>query len=513
VSEVRPIRRALLAVYDKTGIVEFARSLREMDVELVSSGGTAATLHAAGLDVTEVADVTGSPEMLDGRVKTLHPRIHAGLLADRRKPEHVAQLEEQGIEPFDLVVVNLYPFRETVAAGAGFDDVIEKIDIGGPAMVRASAKNFESVGVVVDPSRYRMVLDEVALEGGLTRATRFALAAEAFAHTAGYDAAVARWFAEQEGSGGLPAFAGLTLSKVTDLRYGENPHQRGAAYAEIGGPGLLGGAKVLQGKEMSFNNWLDAWAAYELALALPERSCVIVKHNNPCGAAARDSAASSYTAAFDCDTVSAFGGVVAFHAECDGSAAEAMRDVFTEVVIAPGFSDEALVAFAARSNLRVVRAPLEQRTGPDVRTLPGGALVQDPDVVRERRDAFEVASTREPTEDEWDDLLFAWTVAWRVRSNTIVLARDRATVGIGAGQMSRVDSSWIAARKAGDRAKGAVVASDAFFPFPDALEVAAEAGCTAVIHPGGSKGDEEVLRAAEAHGMAVVLTGTRHFRH
>jgi phosphoribosylaminoimidazolecarboxamide formyltransferase/IMP cyclohydrolase len=514
VSEVRPIRRALLAVYDKTGVVELAQELRDLDVELVSSGGTAAALRAAALEVTEVADITGSPEMLDGRVKTLHPRIHAGLLADRRKPDHVAQLEEQGIEPFDLVVVNLYPFRETVAAGAGFDDVIEKIDIGGPAMVRASAKNFESVAVVVDPARYRMILDEIALEGGVTRATRFALAAEAFAHTAAYDAAVAGWFADQETSGAtLPSYAGLALAKITDLRYGENPHQRGALYAEVGGPGLLGGAEVLQGKEMSFNNWLDAWAAYDLAIALPDDACVIVKHNNPCGAAARDSAASSYAAAFDCDTVSAFGGVVAFHGTCDGPAAEAMRDVFTEVVIAPAIADEALALFAPRPNLRVLRAPLEQPTGFDIRTLPGGALVQDPDAVRESRDAFQVASSREPTEHEWDDLLFAWRVAWRVKSNTIVFARDRATVGIGAGQMSRVDSSWIAARKAGDRAKGAVVASDAFFPFPDALEVAGEAGCTAVIHPGGSKGDQEVLRAAEARGMAVVLTGTRHFRH
>jgi len=514
VSEVRPIRRALLAVYDKTGVIELAQELRELDVELVSSGGTAAALRAAGLDVTEVAEVTGSPEMLDGRVKTLHPTIHAGLLADRRNPDHVAQLEEHHIEPFDLVVVNLYPFRETVASGAGFDDVIEKIDIGGPAMVRASAKNFGSVTVVVDPRRYRVILDEIALEGGITRATRFALAAEAFAHTAAYDAAVAGWFAEQEASGdALPSYAGLALAKITDLRYGENPHQRGALYTAVGGPGFLGGAEALQGKEMSFNNWLDAWAAYDLAIALPDASCVIVKHNNPCGASARRTPAESYAAAFECDTVSAFGGVVAFHGICDAAAADAMRDVFTEVVIAPGYDDDALAAFASRKNLRVVRAPLDQPIAFDIRTLPGGALVQDPDAVRETRSAFEVASAREPTEDEWEDLLFAWTIAWRVKSNTIVFARDRATVGIGAGQMSRVDSSWIAARKAGDRAKGAVVASDAFFPFPDALEVAAEAGCTAVIHPGGSKGDEEVLKTAEAHGMAVVLTGTRHFRH
>jgi phosphoribosylaminoimidazolecarboxamide formyltransferase / IMP cyclohydrolase len=514
VSEVRPVRRALVAVYDKTGVVELAQGLRELDVELVSSGGTAAALRAAGLEVTEVADVTGSPEMLDGRVKTLHPRIHAGLLADRRNPDHLAQLEAQGIEPFDLVVVNLYPFRETVASDAGFDDVIEKIDIGGPAMVRASAKNFESVAVVVDPRRYPMILDEIALEGGITRATRFALAAEAFAHTAAYDAAVAGWFGAQEaGEDALPSFAGLALTKVTDLRYGENPHQRGALYADMAGGGLLGGAQVLQGKEMSFNNWLDAWAAYDLAIALPEASCVIVKHNNPCGAAAHETLAGSYAAAFECDTVSAFGGVVAFHGTCDGPAADAMRDVFTEVVIAPAFDDDALATFGTRTNLRLVRAPLEQPTGLDIRTLPGGALVQDADAVRETRDRFEVASSREPTDGEWADLLFAWTIAWRVKSNTIVFARDRATVGIGAGQMSRVDSSWIAARKAGDRAKGAILASDAFFPFPDALEVAAEAGCTAVIHPGGSKGDEEVLKAAEAHGMAVVLTGTRHFRH
>jgi phosphoribosylaminoimidazolecarboxamide formyltransferase / IMP cyclohydrolase len=480
----------------------------------VPSGDTAAAPRATGLEVTEVADVTGSPEMLDGRVKTLHPRIHAGLLADRRNPDHLAQLEAQGIEPFDLVVVNLYPFRETVASDAGFDDVIEKIDIGGPAMVRASAKNFESVAVVVDPRRYPMILDEIALEGGITRATRFALAAEAFAHTAAYDAAVAGWFGAQEaGEDALPSFAGLALTKVTDLRYGENPHQRGALYADMAGGGLLGGAQVLQGKEMSFNNWLDAWAAYDLAIALPEASCVIVKHNNPCGAAAHETLAGSYAAAFECDTVSAFGGVVAFHGTCDGPAADAMRDVFTEVVIAPAFDDDALATFGTRTNLRLVRAPLEQPTGLDIRTLPGGALVQDADAVRETRDRFEVASSREPTDGEWADLLFAWTIAWRVKSNTIVFARDRATVGIGAGQMSRVDSSWIAARKAGDRAKGAILASDAFFPFPDALEVAAEAGCTAVIHPGGSKGDEEVLKAAEAHGMAVVLTGTRHFRH
>jgi len=522
VTDVREVRRALLAVYDKAGVVELARGLAEMGVSLVSSGGTATALREAGLEVTAVEEVTRFPEMLDGRVKTLHPRIHGGLLADKRKPEHLDQLAEHEIEPFDLVVVNLYPFRETVASGAGVDEVIEKIDIGGPAMVRAAAKNFESVGVVVDPSGYPEVLEEVRLHGGLSRATRERLAAAAFAHTATYDAVVAGWFAERAAPEALPVFVGLALEKVGDLRYGENPHQRGALYRDASGRGAVGGAmddgplggsRVLQGKDMSFNNWLDADAAYSLVAALPPRACVIVKHNNPCGVAVAAQLDEAYRRAFECDSVSAFGGIVAFDAPCTGAAAEAMRDVFTEVVIAPGYEPEALAAFGERQNLRVLEASLPDGGGLDVRTIPGGALVQDRDVVTERREDFVVVSSREPTEDEWRDLLLAWTIAWRVKSNTIVLVRDGATVGIGAGQMSRVDSSWIATRKAGDRAKGASLASDAFFPFPDALEVAADAGATAVIHPGGSKGDDAVLQAAEERGMAVVLTGRRHFRH
>jgi phosphoribosylaminoimidazolecarboxamide formyltransferase/IMP cyclohydrolase len=380
-------------------------------------------------------------------------------------------------------------------------------------MVRAAAKNHASVGVVVDPSRYDGVLNEIRREGGLMAETRRALAAAAFAHTAAYDAAVAGWFAQREAREDLPWFVGMAFEKTGDLRYGENPHQRGALYREVAGVGVLGGAEVLQGKEMSFNNWLDAYAASELVAALPEGAAVIVKHNNPCGAAAKGSSAASYRAAFDCDTVSAFGGIVAFHGTCDEEAAGAMREVFTEVVIAPAFTDGALAAFAERANLRIVRAPLQRDAGLDVRPLPGGALVQDRDVVTETRADWKVVSSREPTEREWADLELAWTIAWRVKSNTIVFVKDRATVGIGAGQMSRLDSSWIAARKAGDRAAGAALASDAFFPFPDALEVAADAGCTAVIHPGGSKGDEAVLAAAEARGMAVVLSGIRHFRH
>ena len=513
-TEVRPVRRALIAVFDKDGVVDLARGLSELGVELVSSGGTAATIAAADIDVTPVEAVTGFPEMLDGRVKTLHPRIHAGILADRRKPEHGSQLAEHDIEPIDLVVVNLYPFRETVASGAGEDDVIEKIDIGGPAMVRAAAKNFASVAVVVSPSRYGEVLDAIGDEGGLSIEMRRALAAEAFAHTAAYDAAVAGWFAK--GDAAMPAFVGLAFDKVTDLRYGENPHQHGALYRASGGPGVLGGAEVLvEGKEMSFNNWLDVDAALTLAADLEPLgpAAVIVKHNNPCGAAVRDTLASSYASAFESDTVSAFGGIVAFGREADEDAARAMAEVFTEVVVAPSFTAAALGVFAQRKSLRVIRAPLPEPGGLDVRVLPGGALVQDADAAPESAADLEVVSTRRPTEDEWHDLRFAWIVSMRVKSNAIVFARELATVGVGAGQMSRVDASVLAVRKAGDRAKGSVMASDAFFPFPDAVEVAADAGVTAVIHPGGSIRDDEVLAVAEDRGMAVVVTGRRHFRH
>ncbi|MFL5737142.1 MAG: bifunctional phosphoribosylaminoimidazolecarboxamide formyltransferase/IMP cyclohydrolase [Actinomycetota bacterium] len=518
---VRPVRRALISVADKTRLVELGRDLRSLGVALVSSGTTARTLRDAGVEVTPVADVTGFPEMLDGRVKTLHPRIHAGILADRRLPEHERQLEEHGIEPFDLVVSNLYPFREAVASGAGFDDVIENIDIGGPTLVRAAAKNFESVAIVVRPGRYAEILDELRRERGLSRETRLALAEEAFAHTASYDAAIASWFAQREAEDALPRFVGLAYDKVADLRYGENPHQRGALYSTAGGAGPFGGAEVLQGKEMSFNNWLDLDAAAGLAADLAARApdvettaaCVIVKHNNPCGAAVSASSAEAYGRAFASDEVSAFGGIVAFAGEIDADAARAMEDVFTEVVVAPAYTEDALERFAAKPNLRVVRAPLSGRPAVDVRPMPGGALVQDADRIVEGRDEMKVVSRREPTREEWEDLLFAWVVAARVKSNAIVFAKERATVGIGAGQMSRVDSAVLAGRKAGEKARGAVMASDAFFPFPDALEVSADAGITAVIHPGGSVRDEEVLRLAESRDMAVVVTGRRHFRH
>jgi phosphoribosylaminoimidazolecarboxamide formyltransferase/IMP cyclohydrolase len=500
-------------VADKTDLLTLAGVLSDLGTAIVSSGSTAAILKAAGFAVTTISDVTGYPEMLGGRVKTLHPAIHGGILADREDPEHMEEIARHGIEPFDLVVVNLYPFRETVAAGAPPPEVIEQIDIGGPALIRAAAKNFSSVGVVVTPDRYPAVAEELRRDGGLGLETRRALAAEAFAHTAAYDVAVAGWFAGQELVDESPGFVGLALSKVEDLRYGENPHQRGSLYRLDASPGPLGGAEVLQGKQMSFNNWLDAAAARALAHALPVPGAVIIKHNNPCGAAIAPSQVEAYRRALACDPVSAFGGEVGVNLEVDGETAAAITEVFTELVVAPGFSPEARDTLRAKQNLRLVVAPPPTPGRVDIRVLEGGALVQHEDEVTETREDMKVVSSREPTEAEWRDLLLAWTVAAHVRSNAIVLAREGATVGIGAGQMSRVDSVDIACRKAGDRASGAAMASDAFFPFRDGVDRAAQAGVSAVIQPGGSVRDEEVLSAAEEHGMAVVITGRRHFRH
>ena len=506
------MKRALISVADKTGMIELAKGLDELGVELVSTGSTAQAIREGGIGVVSVADVTGHPEILGGRVKTLHPKIHGGILADRRDPEHVQQLGELGIEPFDLVVVNLYPFRETVAAGASPDEIVEQIDIGGPAMVRAAAKNFESVGVVVSPDRYEAVLQEIRDTGELSRETRRALAGEAFLHTASYDTAIASWFAQGD-PGELPAALLLAFEKIQDLRYGENPHQRAALYRAPDGPGPLHGAEVLQGKEMSFNNWLDAESAVALAAALPGTAAVIVKHNNPCGAAIAGTLEDAYRKAFASDEVSAFGGVVAVNRELDGAAATAIADVFTEVVVAPSYSAEAREILGGKKNLRLLVANVVQLTQLDVRVIPGGALVQDHDAVTESQDDMKVATSRQPTPEEWRDLLFAWTVAARVKSNAIVFAKDQATVGVGAGQMSRVDSVELASRKAGDRARGAVMASDAFFPFRDGVDAAAAAGITAVIQPGGSVRDDEVIAAADEKGLAMVFTGGRHFRH
>ena len=507
------VGRALVSVSEKAGIAELASELSRLGVEIVSTGSTAEVISRAGVPVTTVGDVTGFPEMMGGRVKTLHPSIHAGILADKHDEGHMRELAERGIEPFDLVVVNLYPFERTVAGGATRDEVVEQIDIGGPALVRAAAKNFRSVAVVVHPERYPEVLEALRERGGIDEAFRQRLAEEAFAHVAVYDAGVAMWFAGLVGGDELPRSLTLGLERVESLRYGENPHQRGALYRAALSAGPLGGAEVLQGKEMSFNNWLDAEAARSLASSLEAPAAVIVKHNNPCGAAVSATASEAYRAAFESDPVSAFGGVVAFNVEVDEATTAAMADVFTEVVVAPAFSGGALAALAGRKNLRVVRAASTVRRPLDIRPIEGGALVQDPDEVGEGRDGLDVVTRREPDDEEWDDLLFAWRVAARVKSNAIVLARGRKTVGVGAGQMSRVDAVDIACRKAGERASGARMASDAFFPFRDGVDRAAEAGVTAVIHPGGSVRDQEVVEAADAHGMAMVVTGRRHFRH
>ncbi len=513
-TEALPVRRALLSVHDKTGLAPFAAALSTRGVELVSSGSTSAALREAGVPTVAVSDVTGFPEMLEGRVKTLHPRIHAGILADKRKAEHLEALREHDIAPFDLIVSGLYPFREAVAAGAAFGDVIEQIDIGGPTLIRAAAKNFESVGVVVSPEAYDDVVEELERLGGLSRQTRLRLARVAFEHVADYDEAIAAWFGrlglrEEE----LPSRLASVIRRRAELRYGENPHQRAGLYAEGDGPGPLGGARVLQGKEMSFNNWLDAEAARAVAGLFDRPAAVIVKHHNPCGIAESATLAEAYGRALESDPVSAYGGIVAFNAEVDRGAAEAMAGVFTEVVVAPAFAPDALEVLARKSNLRVVLAPLPRQGGLDVRPIDGGALVQDADRIAEGISDMKVVTSAQPTEEQWDDLLFAWKVASRVKSNAIVLASNLATVGVGAGQMNRLTSVDIAVRQAGERARGSSLASDAFFPFRDGVDRAAEVGVAALIQPGGSVRDEEVVAAAEERGIPMVFTGRRHFRH
>jgi phosphoribosylaminoimidazolecarboxamide formyltransferase/IMP cyclohydrolase len=513
VTDLLRITRALMSVSDKEGLIPLAKGLASRGVRLVATGSTGEALRSAGLDVMLVSDLTGFPELLGGRVKTLHPIIQAGILADTSNPEHVRELAQHGIEPFDLVVVNLYPFERAAMADADSDAVVEEIDIGGPTIIRAGAKNFGSVATVVDPRRYEEVLESINEEGGVSRELRSRLAAEAFRHVALYDAAIAGWFDRLITQEGLPKALAIGLERLDDLRYGENPHQQAALYRQVLSSGPLGGAKILQGKPMSFNNWLDADAARGLVGAIGTPGAVIVKHHNPCGAAVASAAADAYRAAYESDTLSAFGGVVAFNTDVDEDAAAAMADVFTEVVLAPGYTDVALDAFGKRENLRVLQAPPPTSSGPDVRILEGGAVVQEHDHMAETRAEMKVVSKREPDEGEWDDLLFAWTVAAWVKSNAIVLARGRATVGVGAGQMSRVDAVDIACRKAGERARGASAASDAFFPFRDGVDRAAAAGVTAIIQPGGSVRDSEVVESADEHDLALVLTGRRHFRH
>jgi phosphoribosylaminoimidazolecarboxamide formyltransferase/IMP cyclohydrolase len=508
------IRRALISVFDKTGLIDFARGLAAMDVEIISTGGTAAALKAAGIAVTDVAAVTGFPEIMDGRVKTLHPKIHGGLLGIGGK--HDDAMRAHGIAPIGLLAVNLYPFEATVAKGAAWDEVVENIDIGGPAMIRAAAKNHEAVTVVVSPDDYKAVLAEMRQHGGATTiALRRRLAGAAFARTAAYDAMIAARFARETGEAVGRHFAvGGTLG--TRLRYGENPHQTAALYLSGEARPGVATARQLQGKGLSYNNINDTDAAFECVAEFAETACVIVKHANPCGAAIAATLAEAYRKALACDPTSAFGGIVALNQAIDAATAEEMVKIFTEVIIAPGASPEAQAIIAAKKNLRLLLTgamPDTGATGLAIKSVAGGLLVQSRDNGGFPGLDHRVVTKRAPSGAQMADLAFAWRVAKHVKSNAIVYAKDGATVGIGAGQMSRVDSARIAAMKGGEAVKGSVVASDAFFPFADGLLAAAEAGATAVIQPGGSLRDDEVIKAADGAGLAMVFTGMRHFRH
>ncbi|WP_310451609.1 bifunctional phosphoribosylaminoimidazolecarboxamide formyltransferase/IMP cyclohydrolase [Sulfuritalea sp.] len=529
------VTQALISVSDKRGTVDFARGLAQLGIKLLSTGGTAKLLRDAGLDVTDVSDYTGFPEMLDGRVKTLHPKVHGGILGRRDLPEHLAVMAEHGIAPIDLVVVNLYPFRETVAKpGCTLDDAIENIDIGGPTMVRAAAKNHGNeqggVGVITDPEDYAPILDELKAGGALSYKTRFTLAKKAFTHTARYDSAIANWLTsldENNKPGAFPERLQLAFDKVDTMRYGENPHQQAAFYRETAGgnlavSGSIASYQQLQGKELSYNNIADSDAAWECVKAFDgEIACVIVKHANPCGVATARSVEEAYRKAFKTDPTSAFGGIIAFNGTIDKVTAEAVAGQFAEVIIAPEITAEARAVFAAKQNLRVLVVPLPANAGRtagqlDYKRVGGGLLVQSADDARITAAEIKVVTKRAPTPAEMSDLLFAWRIAKYVKSNAIVYCKDAMTVGVGAGQMSRVDSARIAAIKAennGLTVVGSVAASDAFFPFRDGLDVLAKAGATAVIQPGGSVRDAEVIAAADEQNLAMVFTGFRHFRH
>ena len=510
-----PIRRALVSVYDKTGLEALGSALAAAGVEVVSTGSTAAKLREAGVAVTAVDAVTGFPECLDGRVKTLHPKVHAGILADRRLPDHVKQLADLGVEPFDLVVVNLYPFTDTVASGAAPDECVEQIDIGGPTMVRAAAKNHPSVAVVVDPASYSEVVDAVKA-GGFTFEQRRALASKAFQHTAAYEVAVASWFANAyDGSDavdGFPSFLGATFNRSDVLRYGENPHQRAALYVGSAGDSLAR-AQQLHGKQMSYNNYVDTDAALRAANDFQAPTVAIIKHANPCGIASADDVAEAHRKAHACDSVSAFGGVIAVNRPVSVAMAEQVAEIFTEVIVAPGYEDGAVEVLSRKPSIRILQTG-GRPGGLDLRQICGGVLLQTSDAIDAEGDdpkAWTLACG-EPVED-LSDLEFAWRAVRAVKSNAILLASDRATVGVGMGQVNRVDSAKLAVARAGDRAKGAVAASDAFFPFADGLEVLIEAGVSAVVEPGGSVRDEEVIAAAQAAGITLYFTGTRHFFH
>ncbi|MCC2033976.1 bifunctional phosphoribosylaminoimidazolecarboxamide formyltransferase/IMP cyclohydrolase [Microbacterium allomyrinae] len=520
--DVVPVRRALVSVSDKTDLLSLATALADAGVEIVSTGGSATLLRDAGYAVTDVSAITGFPESLDGRVKTLHPSVHAGLLADLRLEDHEQQLAQLGIESFELVVVNLYPFVETVRSGAQGDDVVEQIDIGGPAMVRASAKNYANVAIVVSPESYASVIESVRA-GGTSLVQRRELAARAFAHTAEYDRAVATWFAEGTLTAkDLPAHLTIKAERLATLRYGENSHQRAAIYTRTGGHGIAQAAQ-LQGKEMSYNNYVDADAALRAAFDMIKPAVAIIKHANPCGIAvaapsALDPIASAHLRAHECDPVSAFGGVIAANRTVTLKMAENLRDIFTEVIVAPDFEPEALEVFKLKKNLRVLRLPVDwQQERMDVRLVSGGLLLQDadrfPDDIESVAKDWQLVSGEQPAADEMQNLIFAWKSCRAVKSNAIVLAKGSATVGIGMGQVNRVDSCRLAVERAGDRAAGSVAASDAFFPFADGPQVLIDAGITTIIQPGGSVRDAEVIEAARAANVTMFFTGERHFFH
>lgn len=517
------MKNALLSVTDKTGIVEFARALGEIGFRLFSTGGTAAMLRQAGIEVEEITSVTGFPEIMGGRVKTLHPKIMGGILADRDQPEHVRQASEHGMPFFDLVVVNLYAFAETVQHNTvTLQEAIEQIDIGGVALIRAAAKNYRHVGVIFSPAQYEAVIEELkAHQGRLTETTRLRLAAEAFQHTAIYDSLIGHYLQQQiSDTAELPAQMVLPLTRLQMLRYGENPHQQAALYRDLSRPvaGVVA-AKQRHGKALSYNNLMDADAAFQIVRRFDRPAAVIIKHANPCGVALADTLQHAYEKALRTDSVSAFGGIVGLNRVVDGETAQKIAGIFTEVILAPGFSSEALEILQGKKNLRILEVPeMDAAPAPELemRHLTGGILVQYKDLYGDDDTQFEIVSSRAPTESEWRDLRFGWEVVRWVKSNAIVYARDEMTVGIGAGQMSRVDASQLAvekAKKAGLELQGAVVASDAFFPFADGVEAAAQAGATAVIQPGGSIRDQEVIEAANRHNMAMVFTHVRHFRH
>jgi len=505
-----------VSVSDKADVAWLARELSEMGVEVISTGGTYKLLRNEGINAIPVAEVTGFPEMLDGRVKTLHPMVHGGILADRSNPEHMRQLEFQKIPPIDLVVVNLYPFAKTVAKkGVTRAEAVEQIDIGGPTMVRAAAKNHAHVAVVVNPARYKSIIQEMKEKNGeISDSTCRELAREAFAHTADYDANIHAYLSGRQK---FPDTLTLSLRKVSGLRYGENPHQEAALYSEMGSVGAsLSRAPQVSGPAISFNNILDGEAAWSTALEFDEPVCVIIKHTNPCGVAVAEHPAAAYRRAFGCDPVSAYGSVIAFNRPLDKKTAEALMGNFIELVVAPSYEPNALELLRSKEGLRLVemgKAEEGERTGRDYRHIFGGMLAQDYDTDPYDVSTMNVVTKASPAEEQWDDLVFAMKVAKHVKSNAIVLARDSATVGVGAGQMSRVDSAAIAVLKAGDRAKGCVVASDAFFPFPDAVEKVIEAGAVAIIQPGGSVKDDEAISVCDSDKVAMVFTGRRHFRH